>query len=65
LPPGRGYGGCAPTIPKRGRVATPFNLAPSGTQNVGEPSANGGGQMGGPGGKAPWLGAAGGVPFPT
>ena len=60
-----GCGGCAPTIPKRGRVATPFNLATSGTQNVGEPSANGGGQTGGPGGGAPWQGVVGDVPPET
>jgi hypothetical protein len=34
----------------------------SGTQNAGKPSANGGGQMGGPGGEAPLAGGVGDVP---
>jgi hypothetical protein len=36
-PHGGGFGGCAPTIPKRGEVANPRNLATSGTQNAGKP----------------------------
>jgi hypothetical protein len=52
-PPGRGFGGCAPKNLKRGRVAHLSNPATSGTQNSGEPSAHGGGQTGGPGGRSP------------
>jgi len=42
-----------PQNQKKGRVARISNPAMSGTQNAGEPSANGGGQMGGPGGTSP------------
>jgi len=45
-PPPRGFGGCAPKIKKRGRVARINNQATSGAQNAGKPSANGGGQRG-------------------
>jgi|GEM_PF-2362567 len=59
--PSQGVWGMCPQKFKRGRVANPGNPATSGTQNAGEPQAHEGGQMGGPGGKAPWRGAAGGV----
>jgi hypothetical protein len=64
-PPGRGFGGCAPKNKKRGRVAHISKPATSGTQNPGEPSANEGGQTGGPGGGAPWQGVVGDVPPKT
>jgi hypothetical protein len=61
--PWRGVvGGVPPQNLKRGRVAHISNPATSGTQNAGEPKANGGGQMGVQGGEAPWRGAVGGVP---
>ena len=57
----RGFGGCAPKIKKRGRVAHISHPATSGTQNAGEPlAANGGGQMGGArGAMPPWRGVWG------
>jgi len=53
VPPGNQIGG---------RVAHISNPATSGTQNAGEPSANGGGQMGVQGAQAPMAGGVGGVP---
>ena len=41
-----GLGGVPPTKPKGGRVAHPCNLATSGAQNAGKPSAHEGGQRG-------------------
>jgi hypothetical protein len=61
-PPPRGFGGCAPKIKKKGRVARISNPATSGTQNAGKPKANEGGQRGVQGGQAPWQGVVGGVP---
>jgi hypothetical protein len=52
-PPPRGFGGCAPKIKKRGRVAHISHPTTSGTQATGKPSAHEGGQMGGPGGRSP------------
>jgi len=60
-----GCGGCPPTKPKEGRVARISNPAPSGAQNAGKPSANGGGQRGVQGGEAPWRGAVGVSPHET
>jgi len=57
-----GVGGVPPQIQKRGRVAHLSNPATSGAQNPGRPSANEGGQTGGPGGGVPWRGAWGGSP---
>ena len=51
----RGLGGCAPKIKTRGKLPTLINLPPSGTQNLGEPSANEGGQK---------LGVEGAMPPP-
>jgi len=48
-----GVGGVPPQIQKKGRAARISNPATSGAQNAGEPKANGGGQMGGPGGRSP------------
>jgi len=48
-----GVGGVPPQKQKRERVAHISNPATSGTLNAGEPSANGGGQRGGPGGRSP------------
>jgi hypothetical protein len=46
-PPGGGRGGVSPhKTKKRGRAAHISNQATSGAQNLGEPSANGGGQRG-------------------
>jgi len=47
---------CPHKTRKRERVAHISNQATSGTQEAGKPSANGGGQNGGPGGEAPWQG---------
>jgi len=53
-PPWRGaVGGVPPRNQKRGRVAHINKPATSGTQNPGKPSAYGGGQNGGPGGRSP------------
>jgi len=60
-PPPRGLGGCAPTIPKRGRVACISNPATSGAQNPGKPSAYEGGQNGGSRGAKPHGGGLWGV----
>jgi len=50
-----GFGGCFPKTKTRGELLTFTNLPPSGTQNVGKPSANEGGQK---------LGVEGAVPPP-
>ena len=60
-----GLGDVPPQIQKRGRVAHISNPATSGAKNAGEPKTNGGGQMGGPGGGAPWRGAWGVCPHKT
>jgi hypothetical protein len=52
-PPGRGYGGCAPTKPSKGGEFHIGNHATSGTQNPDEPSAYGGGKGGSRGAKPP------------
>jgi hypothetical protein len=62
-PPWRGaVGGVPPQNRKKGRVARFGNSATSGTQNAGEPSANEGWAIGGPGGEAPMAGGCGGCP---
>jgi hypothetical protein len=48
-----GLGDVPPRKPKIGRAAHINNPATSGTQNAGKPSAYGGGQNGGPGGRSP------------
>ena len=58
-----GLGDLPPRTKNKGRVANSCNPATSGTQNAGKPSANGGGKMGGQGGKAPMAGGMGDVPF--
>jgi hypothetical protein len=55
-------GGVPPRNQKRGRGARINNPATSGTQDAGKPSANEGGQTGGPGGASPLAGGCGGVP---
>jgi len=61
-PPPRGYGGCAPKIPKKGKIANSCHHATSGTRNAGEHSAYEGGQTGVQGGEAPMAGGCGGCP---
>jgi len=46
----------------RGELLTLPNLLPSGAQNVSGPSANEGGEKGGPGGRSPLAGGLGDVP---
>jgi len=53
------WGVSPPQIPKKGRAANPCNPATSGTQNPGEPSANGGGQWGWRGPQPPPRGFGG------
>jgi len=60
-----GLGGVPPQNQKRERVAHISNHATSGTQNAGEPLANGGRQTGVQGGEAPMAGGLGGVPHET
>jgi len=49
-------GGVPPQNQKKGRVAHISEPAPSGTQNPGKPSANGGGKTVVQGGEAPMAG---------
>ena len=57
-----GMGGVPPQIQNQGQVAHPCNPATSGTQNAGEPKANGGGKNGGWRGRSPLPGGLGDVP---
>ena len=54
-----GLGDVPPENLKRGKLPAPVTPPPSGTQGIGGPSANEGGEKGGPGGVAPWQGAWG------
>jgi len=60
MPPPRGMGDVPPKLKLRGKLLTLTNPPPSGTQNLGKPPANEGGQkLGGGGGRAPSQGAWG------
>jgi len=55
-------GDVPPKFSQKGKATNFYHPATSGTQSAGDPSANGGGQNGGPGGASPLAGGLGDVP---